>query len=491
MVPTSTSKPEGIHEAKVATYETLLPEPARIRQLIEKHQFPIEILNDSRRGRYAVASRDVKVGETILRARTYGAGVLQKCRKQACVTCKAYTLARSSMPSSCKTCSSVSYCCLPTSPSTNTVTPTSSEPSSCSQIRQITTHLLFECRAFQDLACVPAPQKKFIAWINSGLSKDVPKQVMEVYERPDFQDVGRWCLDVIVRNIIEWIMEVVGGDTTEPALPLATFKDVQELVPNIAAIPQRELQQLKGLYSGLCRVPSSAPKLKSDAYITQILEKNPDLQTNPVITSILSLFTSPASSPTPSPSQRPPPPGSTFQQLFKWRFPDFDSFAHLLSIRQCNAFGLWDSAGECLGQALYPAASFFNHSCEPNLERYTGLKCIDDVLEEGEAPAVGGGGAIMNSLTTESSSSVSDIAAQLESMNFSEPRQPANPVLHALHQLFLKEPIVRFQASRNILKGEPLCISYIDASMSRELRRKELKETYFFECGCLKCERGE
>jgi len=43
---------------------------------------------------------------------------------------------------------------------------------------------------------------------------------------------------------------------------------------------------------------------------------------------------------------------------------------------RCNCFGIWDSDDRCLGAALYPTASFFNHSCIPNSSRYVDVNGV-------------------------------------------------------------------------------------------------------------------
>ncbi|RNF01934.1 putative SET and MYND domain-containing protein 3 [Trypanosoma rangeli] len=48
-----------------------------------------------------------------------------------------------------------------------------------------------------------------------------------------------------------------------------------------------------------------------------------------------------------------------------------DFFDRLCAAVQCNSFGLFDTDGNCIGVALYPEASYFNHSCSPNVCRVT------------------------------------------------------------------------------------------------------------------------
>ena len=46
---------------------------------------------------------------------------------------------------------------------------------------------------------------------------------------------------------------------------------------------------------------------------------------------------------------------------------DRDTVFELFCRDQCNTFGIWSNHNVMYGMGMYPAASFFNHSCSPNL----------------------------------------------------------------------------------------------------------------------------
>jgi hypothetical protein len=100
-----------------------------------------------------------------------------------------------------------------------------------------------------------------------------------------------------------------------------------------------------------------------------------------------------------------------------------ETFVAICTAFLCNGFGIWNSVNRQLGVALYPQSSYFNHSCAPNMGRRN----------------------------------------------------------------IKKTRVIEFFAARDIEKGEPLCISYIDLKLPAEERKAKLKATYSFDCACVRC----
>ncbi|KAI6145071.1 SET domain-containing protein [Pisolithus tinctorius] len=88
-----------------------------------------------------------------------------------------------------------------------------------------------------------------------------------------------------------------------------------------------------------------------------------------------------------------------------------------------NAFGIWDGdrRDEMLGWGIWISASYFNHSCSPNIRK----------VRQGRT----------------------------------------------LH----------FETGRAVSAGEELCISYVDTDQPVEQRQKDLESSWFFRCGCSRC----
>eukprot|EP01121_Diplochlamys_sp_Union-15-3_P011807 TRINITY_DN3459_c0_g1_i1.p1 TRINITY_DN3459_c0_g1~~TRINITY_DN3459_c0_g1_i1.p1 ORF type:complete len:488 (+),score=85.08 TRINITY_DN3459_c0_g1_i1:53-1516(+) len=102
-----------------------------------------------------------------------------------------------------------------------------------------------------------------------------------------------------------------------------------------------------------------------------------------------------------------------------------DELLDLYCKHRVNMFGVWGDAGECLGYGVYPRASFFNHSCWPNVTFYKNKTS--------------------------------------------------------------RSPFLDFVTVYSIPRGTEVCISYIDISEGLKPRRYTLKDKYFFHCECDRC----
>ncbi|KAF9542734.1 hypothetical protein EC957_001715 [Mortierella hygrophila] len=103
-------------------------------------------------------------------------------------------------------------------------------------------------------------------------------------------------------------------------------------------------------------------------------------------------------------------------------------FRTILYREVANSFGIRDSSDELLGFAVFPRASFFNHSCRPNIQKK---------------------------------------------------RRQSSRVVKARQ--------MEYWSTGVIMEGEECCISYGDISTGVEERRARLEDMYFFWCSCLRC----
>ncbi|KAI9239652.1 MAG: hypothetical protein BYD32DRAFT_410542 [Podila humilis] len=115
---------------------------------------------------------------------------------------------------------------------------------------------------------------------------------------------------------------------------------------------------------------------------------------------------------------------------------DHTTFRAILYREVANSFGIRDASDELLGFAVFPRASFFNHSCCPNMQKKRATGSPSKVQDGKEKQRV----------------------RQME-----------------------------YWSTREIQAGEECCISYGDISKSHEERQQRLEEMYFFRCSCPRC----
>jgi len=118
--------------------------------------------------------------------------------------------------------------------------------------------------------------------------------------------------------------------------------------------------------------------------------------------------------------------------VWKYRVLTEDQIIALLCINHFNTFGIWDEYHQCIGLGIYPRASFFNHSCAPNVYR-------SELLS-------------------------SSLAPQLQSRR-----------------------IISFKALHPIPRGSEVCISYSDVDLAKQVRQDYLLYQFHFKCLCSRC----
>ncbi|KAJ3062312.1 hypothetical protein HDU98_001811, partial [Podochytrium sp. JEL0797] len=232
--------------------------------------------------------------------------------------------------------------------------------------------------------------------------------MQDSYDRAAVIELARWLLSFCIRVEIE--------REFEPAIleGLPTLSDFWELVPNVESASDEFALQLRGLHHFFSTL-KTAKSVRSS---------------------------------------RP-----LFAAIFKSAIPDPLDLIKAISIKQCNGFGLWDQEGECLGHAVYPSASYFNHSCDKNLERQIGMKQL--------VPAP-------------SSTSLSSPGASSNENGYS----------HSIREALNLQADVLMIAKRDIKMGEQVTLSYVTQACDRgrEERQKYLKDVYYFDCMCDRCE---
>ncbi|KAJ3101312.1 hypothetical protein HK100_004562 [Physocladia obscura] len=267
-------------------------------------------------------------------------------------------------------------------------------------------HTNYECSRYSELAAIPTGKafSKLLASADAHLSPE-STLMRDSYERADILELTRWLLNFCIRIEIE--REFGPGLLKD----LPTYSDFLELVPNIESVSNDEILQMRGLH----HIFSTLKTIKSKFSIP-----------------------------------------SSFAEVFQTALPEPKDLIKVICIKQCNGFGLWDQEGECMGHAVFPAASFFNHSCSKNLEREIGMRLV---------------------LVTDRVQNAHDSTCTvIDSSDMG--------ILKALQA----QVDVVMLAKRDIRKGELVTHSYVDPSWNREKRRQYLKDVYYFDCNCERCE---
>ncbi|KAJ3199343.1 SET and MYND domain-containing protein 3 [Entophlyctis luteolus] len=270
-------------------------------------------------------------------------------------------------------------------------------------------HTEFECHRFSEITAIPSGKgfAKLLASADAHLSNG-STLMADSYDRSTIIELARWLLCFCIRIELENELSVAALEG------LPKYSDFLELVGNIESLSKREISQLHGLH-----------------YFFSTLK----------------------------PPKSGVPRRSGFSELFNTALPEPMDLIKVISIRQCNGFGIWDRERECLGHAVYPAASFFNHSCDKNLER--------EIL--------------MKTVSNKSSKSGSEYSSKVEECNVQLRETSIRKALD------LQADVV-IRAKKNIKKGEIVTLSYVDPSWNRENRQQYLKDVYYFDCLCVRCE---
>ncbi|KAJ3230963.1 hypothetical protein HDU81_004116 [Chytriomyces hyalinus] len=375
---------------------------------VERHKFPLRIETLASQGRCAVATRNLSHGEVVLACPPYGVSVDKAAVPTVCaycfVACENTTQGGvNPLRTKCSNCDSAFYC------------------SHTCRSSHAYFHATYECSRLLELAMVLSEDNQsFLALLTdieaiiSEMSQPPHEtDLMQAYSAEDIYDIARWILDFCIRREIDNMLASSNRDSH-----LSTYGYVMELVSNELLIYDRRMNlQIEGLHVLFCGLSTHF------SFFTTTTNLGPA-------------------------SQQP------FSVIYSKYFPTARDLSRLMAIRQVNGFGLWHEDGTMIGQALYPSASFFNHSCDMNLERST-----------------------LNG---------NDVSA-FSLVVGSEPAADLDDTVKSIQDTIDKQPLIIFRAARNIDEGELLTHGYIDVGLSVEGRMQELQEVYGFECTCARC----
>ncbi|KJE92016.1 hypothetical protein CAOG_03053 [Capsaspora owczarzaki ATCC 30864] len=347
-------------------------------------RFPVAVREDAARGRYMVATRAIAAGETVFVALPYAYAVFTNCRKRVCAFCLLYD-EQGRLFEHCAMCDQVYYC-----------------SAQCRQrdmdigLHQRLCHALKKTATMKDDRHLSSIARLVVVILHRRASAAdlLPLGIDGRYDTPPAHLQARAIRTAAAAH----------AATGSSASGLASETESDH---NDAAAPATPTTTPSTTPSAGGPTGSAASEAPSAASVGDLAAQGPVLQrvqTQPNTASSSSSDPSPAATPSTEPQLSPEERAalkssiedvsSLVSHVDKWTVPEAQGFKKLLrflekhveaelmagfplkdvlklvSQIESNGFGLWDGKGECYARALFPSASFFNHSCDPSCDRY-------------------------------------------------------------------------------------------------------------------------
>ncbi|KAF9110454.1 hypothetical protein BGX27_006324 [Mortierella sp. AM989] len=478
-----------------------------INSICSQEGYPIVVENSPTLGNHAKASRDIPQGEGLLRALPYAAEVFDNYKKRMCHVCLLYHN-RSAFTYRCQDCDQVYYC--------STV---------CKAIAMdplLGAHSKI-CKTLRKLA----------TWNSDRHTKSIIKLLLQVLmnhwrerqgiptvyqNRKLFQetksddDEGLGREGSALANDLENKLSV--NEQTQPASTEIQPKDIQKIEAEmqVDAATNTEIQNRNRVQEPVENDFYDFLRLQSHFEDWDEEDTKDWNKQSYIVLSFLEM-----AGLTEMATERGGPLKTITSMDVK----------KLISALESNAFGMFDRSRKkpvCFGRAIYPIASFFNHSCECNstavqADGSTLELTGEDVLgflDAEEANSQKNQEGSSNQPTTPSkpttstsvsiSSSVSSLSEQtsgardgidvhLDSKAGDEPSDAKEGL-----DIVVEDPydsrvgqfrMMTFFSIQDITKGQDVTISYIDSEMPLHARRLALLSDYHFHCCCDRCLREE
>ncbi|KAF8939518.1 hypothetical protein BGZ58_009523 [Dissophora ornata] len=481
-----------------------------INKVCEQEGYPIVVENSPTLGNHAKAARDIPQGEGLLRAVPYAAEVLDSYKKRMCHVCLLYH-GRGSFSHRCQDCDQVYYCSL-----------------ACKTV------------AMDPLAGahgkICKTLRKLATWDSNRHTKSIIKLLLQVLmghwrERqgiPSAYKSRRLFQEILEkRKASDESAQVSDSESLRLALDLESKLDIINQNKD-AALATRELYDETASVTGEKKRNDVETKqddetlrvqepVENDFYDFLRLQshfedwdeddtKDWDRQSQ-IVLSFLEI-----AGLTEIAAERDGP-------LKKLTSLDVK---RLISVLESNAFGMFDCSKKkevCFGRAIYPVASFFNHSCECNvtavqadgtMEEVTGADVLvfinaEETLSQSQTastPATSGPPPAPPPTLTAASGPASSPNAEESDIASKETELEADIVVDGddAGKELEADPydsrvgefrMMTFYAVKDIPKGHDVTISYIDTGMPLHARRLALLSDYHFHCCCERCLREE
>ncbi|KAF9178937.1 hypothetical protein BGZ51_007354 [Haplosporangium sp. Z 767] len=487
--------PAGSAQSVIEAFESQVEEEARRSS---DEGYPIVVEYSPQLGNHALAARDIPQGEGLLRAIPYAAEVFDNYRKRMCHVCLLYH-SRGAFTQRCQDCDQVYYC-------SSTCKELAMDPKQGAHGKI--------CKTFRKLA----------TWNSDRHTKSIIKLLLQVlmnhwrerqglpslYQSRKLMQMRNESVDASAAEATTVMTAATNESTGAAAITSAPSSPSSSAAADTGAIAP-EAQELNAQEDG--RKGKVQEPVENDFYDVLRLQSHyedwDDEDTKDwnrqaqVVLSLLELSEL---------NEIRSEPDGPLQKLTAV------DIKKLVSALESNAFGMFDRTRKkpvCFGRAIYPIASFFNHSCECNAtavqadgsEEVTSgdvLRCSEAYGSNQDQPSTPESVSVSASVTASSTPSTPTSSEEVDSITEAsalagtesgtvegeqagEAAVAPNPFASRVGEFRM----MTFFAVSDISKGQDITISYIDTEAPLHARRLALLSDYHFHCLCARCMREE
>ncbi|KAF9580969.1 hypothetical protein BGW38_002184 [Lunasporangiospora selenospora] len=454
-----------------------------INTICQEQGYPIVVENSAAMGNHALAASDIEQGMPILKAIPYAAEVFDNYKKRMCHTCLLYHN-RGSFKHRCQDCDQVYYC--------------SEDCKKIAMTENIGAHGKI-CKALRKLA----------TWNSDRHTKSIIKLLLQILmnhwkERHGYptayrvktsnqlatleqRETSRHSDDTILAAAMEnAILTSTQETSTSPQSPdVTTVASAPAAVDTLGGkVPVMDFtppEPIENDFYDVLRLQSHFENWDAED------QKDWSRQSS-VVLSLLEMA------------------GLTEMTLEKGgplHTITAVDIKRLVSALESNAFGMFDRTKReiCFGRAVYPIASFFNHSCESNATAIQADGSKEEVDGMDVAAVVNAEEIERQGTTRPFSDQGTNTPPTNASTSTEDPSTPEPPLstigevpnnAEDPFKLLIGEfRMVTFYATRDIAQGQAVTISYIDTELPLHARRLALLSDYRFHCSCERCLREE
>ncbi|EFA76267.1 autophagy protein 9 [Heterostelium album PN500] len=320
--------------------------------------YPIEWRCSPNEGRYLVASKDLEIGEIVLVARSFLSIESDLLRKQTCHNCLEYqntkasdidSALKSSVMQRCVGCNEVYWC-----------------SESCYSIGSAI-HQRYECQYFKKLRSYNNSNSKAITGDNMTEVKMIvgilgryidikykhsEEKMMRPDEQPTFNHENKQypIIDSQIDDVLQLVENTIDSNTNSAACDLIEQLTafINQLFTDILNPPQKKKkQQNNNNNNNKSTTDSCISSIEIGLNTTSLNYNEENNNNNSNNNSVINMINDVTS--------------KTRSLICKIR---------------CNQFGIWSKRDKCIGVSCTPAASYFNHSCCPNLADVRGTTVV-------------------------------------------------------------------------------------------------------------------